>query len=131
MELLNYIINFIYTAQTFILMNIKELFELFLPNILTPFMTIFIYLYIPVLLLSRRLFDRTALELLSFWGLYFYTAVISFVALWSTEDLTLIGDNARSNNFIILFITFSAIYGIMANRGKIFIIRRGFESRNE
>jgi hypothetical protein len=133
MELLTYIINFIYTIQSTILMGMKDFFGLFLPEIIVPFVTIFVYFYIPVIFLSRKLFNATILELLPFWGLYFYVSIMGFITLFLSADLSLNIDYEKytGSSFIVLFMTAVTLSGVMRLRGEIWTIRRGFESRYE
>jgi len=118
MEVLKELFSIISIVYTFYYDIFKFIFDLFLPIKYASFLATYFHLLIPIVLLSRRIWD------VDFWTLVFYHYGLHlYTFIMTAFHIFVMGDkwNAGAGMFVMV----SALYGVMSIRAEIMTTTEG------
>lgn len=118
MEVIKDIFSILGTIYTFYYDIFKFIFELFLSKKYASFLAAYFHLLIPIVLLSRRIWDVGFwILVLNHYGLHFYTFLMTIFYVFTNGEKWNVGASG--------FIFMAFLYGIMHIRGKIMTTTEG------
>jgi hypothetical protein len=118
MEVIKEIFSILGMIYTFYYDTLKFIFELILSKKYTSFLSAYFHLLIPIVLLSRRIWDVDFWTLFfNHYGLHFYTFLMTIFYIFVNSEKWNIGAS--------MFVFISSLYGIMHIRSEIMTTTEG------
>lgn len=118
MEVLKEIFEVLGIIYTFYYDIFKFIFDLFLPTKYASFLASYFHLFIPIVLLSRRIWDLDFWTLaLGHYGLHLYTFIMTAFHIFVMSD--------KWHSGAGMFVMVSALYGVMSIRTEIMTTTEG------